>query len=160
MSSLQNIAGSNHTCQVTLINGTLKNNITHEIEFRTINSLDISEGEKIRMKVVHSMFDLEKDLFHPRVYENLPLEVMPQMLELVQQFVYFKGVNKWKGAKSAELRPYYSSLKRLYEVIMGWNTPELFLRGPGKLRKKGKRKRKYEDDDDWKPNSRGSGFKL
>ena len=83
--SLEAIAGSNHTCILSITDRgkTYRNDLTHEYEMKNINSLD-SEGMKIRYKVVLALFSYNKDLFHPRSFDEVPLELMPRLLELVQ----------------------------------------------------------------------------
>ena len=126
-SSLESIATSNHVCAVTMTNRQIKNKVTNEVEFRNINTLDVSEGEKIRLKVVFAMFTLETDLFSPKNFEDLDLELMPRLLEIAQKELgfknYGKGVVKRKGRAGA-VDP---TLNRIYEVVMGWNTPLLFI---------------------------------
>lgn len=157
ISSLQAIGESNHTVALTM-GKKLKNHITNEVEIRNINMLDVSEGEKIRLKVVFAMFTLETELFTPRAFEDIPLELMPRLLEIAQQEIGFKGYGKGVTKRKSRGRGVEDpTLQRMYDVIMGWNTPQLFIRGAGKLRKK-KRKRVPDEDEDWKPNNRGSGW--
>ena len=124
--SLQSIAASNHTCLVTLNSGTIGNKVTHEDEFRNINALE-NEGQKIRYKVIVSLFTLKTVAFNPRDFQHFPLELMPHLLELVQhQMGYGRyGRDVWK----APIRKKGSNprLTRVYEVIHGWSMmPSLF----------------------------------
>eukprot|EP00985_Skeletonema_marinoi_P011925 scaffold5652_cov113-Skeletonema_marinoi.AAC.2 len=145
--SLQSIAESNHTCLVTLNSGKNGNFHTNEDKFRSINALE-NEGQKIRYKVIAALFTLKTIEFNPREFQHIPLELMPRLLELVQQQMgygkYGRGV--WKApvrAKGSNPR-----LTRVYE------------RGPGKRKKKAAKKRKHAfafkeaDDEEWKPKSR------
>ncbi len=167
--SLQSIAESNHTCLVTLNNGTNGNKVTHENEFRKINMLE-NEGQKIRYKVIVSLFTLKTVAFNPRDFQHIPLGLMPRLLELVQQQMgYGKyGREVWK----APIRKKGSNprLTRVYEVIHSWSMmPSLFAvscssfllafisarpniffnhfislqRGPGKKKRKAAKKRKH-----------------
>jgi hypothetical protein len=124
--SLQTIAESNHTCQVWLNCGSNGNRLTHENEFRNINALD-NVGQKIRYKVSASLFTLESITFNPRDFQNIPLELMPLLLELVQQELGCGkyGREVWKApirAKGSNPR-----LTRVYQVVHGWTMlPSLF----------------------------------
>ena len=124
--SLQTIAESNHTCLVTLNKGNNGNLDTRENEFRKINALE-NEGQKIRYKVIVSLFTLKTIAFNARDFQHVPLELMPRLLELVQQQMgYGKyGREVWKApvrAKGSNPR-----LTRVYEVIHGWSmVPSLF----------------------------------
>eukprot|EP00986_Skeletonema_menzelii_P019458 scaffold28069_cov148-Skeletonema_menzelii.AAC.2 len=145
--SLQTIAESNHTCLVTLNEGKNGNSVTHENDFRNINALE-SEGQKIRYKVILSLFTLKTIAFNPRDFQHIPLELMPRLLELVQQEMGYGryGREVWKApirAKGSNPR-----LTRVYE------------RGPGKRKKKAVKKRKHAfafkeaDDEEWTQKSR------
>ena len=153
-----------------MVPGSVQNNITNEIELRKINSLDVSVGEKIRLKVVFAMFTLKTDLFDPRSFYELPLELMPRLLDLVQREFGFKGYGKGivkRKTRGGDIDP---TLDRIFQTVTEWNTIELVNRGPGKLRKKPKkkktRKRKRfgeeeedcEDDEEWTMKNRGAGF--
>jgi len=164
--SLAAIVDSNHVCQLTVSSGksTYMNYRTQEDEMKNINALALEdEGMKIRYKVVLALFTINTDLFDPRGFDDVPLELMPRLLEIAQQDLGHDGfgleIRKWCGRNPA--------LSRIYEVMMGWNTPLLFVRGPGELPRKkkqqrkvldsklsGKKKRKRKapnDDDEWKP---------
>lgn len=117
------------------------------------------------------MFTLEiEDLFDPRSFDEVPLELIPRLLEMVQQEIGFKGYGKAVSKRKTRGKYVDPNLDRLYTVFTEWNTPLLVQRGPGKLRrkkptkKKRSRKRKIGDDDDdscdedWSMNNRGAGF--
>ena len=125
---LQSIATSNHTCALTMVDGTFKNDVTREIETRNINLLD-SEGMKIRYKVVMALFTFNPDLFHPRSFDEVPLELMPRLLELVQCEVGYGGfgVGVSKVTRKRRANGFNPTLRRLYQVVTEWNTPELVL---------------------------------
>ena len=122
-----------------------------EDEFRKINALE-NEGEKIRYKVVLALCVLNKDLYDPRSFNDIPLELMPKLLELLQQEVGCKGFGEGI-VKSVRKRNTINRLSNLYEAIHQWPAfPSLFSRGPGKLKRKRKRKLKVADEDeDWAP---------
>jgi len=175
--SLQAIVDSNHVCQLTVSSGksTYMNYRTQEDEMKNINVLAlVNEGKKIRYKVVLALFTTHPDvfnpnLFNPRGFDDVPLELMPRLLEIAQQDLGHDGFGEEIcGKRTRYGHPWYGrdpALSRIYEVMMGWNTPLLFVRGPGELPRKKKqqskvldskmsvkkRKRKASDDDEWKP---------
>jgi hypothetical protein len=124
--SLQAIAESNHTCLVTLNKGNISNNVTHENGFWNINALD-NEGQKIRYKVIAALYTLKTIKLKQCDFQHVPLELMPRLIELVQQEMgygkYGRGI--WKApirAKGSNPR-----LTRVYEVVQGWSMmPSLF----------------------------------
>jgi len=93
--------------------------VTHENEFRNINSLD-DEGQKIRFKIIAALFTLETIAFNSSDFQNVPLELMPRLLELVQQELGYGryGREVWK----APIRAKGSNpcLTRVYELVHGW----------------------------------------
>jgi len=148
--SLEAVANSNHTLKLIMTNGKYKNDLTREDEVRNINTLrkktegvkdstlfDTSEteGQKIRYKVVLALFSMNTDLFSPTNFEHLPLELMPRLLELAQHEIGYNGYGEgsvrygqgvtWSTEKKRKdgIDPY---LNRVYEVVIGWNTPLLF----------------------------------
>ena len=126
--SLQTIANSNHTCKVLLVEDGKKyrNDITHEYELKNINTLDESEGMKIRYKVVLSMFKLNQDLFHPRSFDDIPLELMPRLLELCQQELGFGGYGKGIVERTKKMSS-KNTLRRIYQAFTEWNIPLLVM---------------------------------
>ena len=125
--SLRTIADSNHSCQLIMTDNCYKSNVTHEKEMRNISKLE-NEGQKIRYKVVLALFAFgNEELFNPRVFDDLPLELMPRLIEIVQQEVGYncfgKGVvDKVRKTKSKKM------LCRLYKLFHGiGNLPLLFV---------------------------------
>jgi hypothetical protein len=169
--SLQSICDCNHTCCVK-ITGANRQDIQNET-IRKINALDASEGKKVRLKVLLAMNETNKDLYDPSSFADVPLELMPRLLEMVQQDIkYNKDDVNLVAKKPKKQQRWYrrqtsdpdSSLNRLYEVITSWNTPLLFARGAGVLKAKKKRnankpsrkRRKFgdvdfDDDEPWVP---------
>ena len=100
--------------------------------------------------------DVNKDLYNPRSFDKVPLELMPCLLEMLQQGIGYNGFGKdiapkrMLGKKSdrkyrrwnpltrkPETTPSKNdvSLSRLYEVITSWQgLPQLFSRGPGVMK--------------------------
>jgi Ran GTPase-activating protein (RanGAP) involved in mRNA processing and transport len=167
--SLQAIVDSNHVCQLTVSSGksTYMNYRTQEDEMKNINALALEdEGKKIRYKVVLALFTTNPNLFNPRGFDDVPLELMPRLLEIAQQDLGHDGFGL-EICKRSRCYGRDPTLGRIYEVMMGWNTPLLFVRGPGELPRKKKQQRKVldskvfekkkrkrmasDDDDEWKP---------
>ena len=125
-SSLEAIVESNHTCVLTTTRreGKYRNDLTHEYEMKKINALD-SEETKIRYKVVLALFSYNKDLFHPRSFDDVPLELMPRLLELIQLEVGYGEFGNGITERSVKKKKSPHTLRRLYQVVTEWNTPEL-----------------------------------
>jgi hypothetical protein len=74
--------------------------VTHLLQFilyiflRQINALDATEGKKIRYKVVLALNHVNTDLYNPRSFDNVPLEMMPFLLEMLQQGIGHNGFGK------------------------------------------------------------------
>eukprot|EP00574_Skeletonema_japonicum_P001287 CAMPEP_0201741184 /NCGR_PEP_ID=MMETSP0593-20130828/46684_1 /ASSEMBLY_ACC=CAM_ASM_000672 /TAXON_ID=267983 /ORGANISM="Skeletonema japonicum, Strain CCMP2506" /LENGTH=750 /DNA_ID=CAMNT_0048235513 /DNA_START=170 /DNA_END=2419 /DNA_ORIENTATION=- len=152
--SLDSIAGSNHTCALAMTGH--NHNDSFEETIRKINSLDVREGAKIRYKVVLAINHVNSDLYNPRSFDSIPLELMPSLLEMLQQRIGYNnfgkeiapktmpnmGVSKsysshgtWNPLtrkREKEASKDVESLSRLYEVITSWQSlPQLYARGPG-----------------------------
>ena len=160
--SLQTIANSNHVCEV-IITGQNRRSLQNET-IRKINALDVSEGKKVRLKVVLALNEINRDLFDPNAFQDIPLELMPRVFELAQQDVSNYGVN----IKLVKKEPYrrhreeptadpHSALNRIHGIVTSWNTPLLFTRGSGVLKATKKKatgkvnrrkRRKFGDEDD------------
>jgi hypothetical protein len=102
------------------------NHETHENGFWNINALE-NEGQKIRYKVVLSLFTLKTIKLNHCDFQHVPLELMPRLIELVQQEM---GYGKYgRGIWKAPVRRKGSNpcLTRVYEVVHGWSMmPSLF----------------------------------
>lgn len=150
--SFQTIANSNHTCAVKLSNMNQDN--LFEETIRKINARVVSAAEKIRYKVILALNRVNENLCDPRGFDDVPLELMPQLLEILQQDIGCNGFGKGLGPKywdrtkrtrfmwNTELGRSIDTdrtLPRLFEVIKASpNLPLLFQRGAGKL--EGKKK--------------------
>ena len=173
--SLDGIANSNHVCAVKM--SLVDVGDTYEVTVYKINALDTSVGKKIRLKVVLAINDANRGLFNPLGFDNIPLELMPRLLELVQQEIKHsedsvdikhKTTNKADRWAQSDWDSEYnhrtfhrSSLNRLFETITAWNTPLLFARGAGEIKttkralqikkkkpSKRRKRRTFGDDDD------------
>ena len=56
--------------------GAKQHNTYYEERIRKINALNASEGKKIRYKIVLALNEANKDLYDPRRFDELPLELM------------------------------------------------------------------------------------
>jgi len=148
-SSLDSILNSNHSCR--LVTSGLNYRGMYEGELGNINSLD-NEGEKIRYKIVLALCQMNKELYDPKMFDDIPLELMDKVLELVQLEIGCKGYGKGI-VKSVKKRNTINRLSNIYETIHQWpDFPSLFSRGPGKKKRKPKRKFKVADEEeDWMP---------
>ena len=156
--SLDSIANnSNHTCCLTVAGCNYKGIYEHEL--RKINALE-DEGEKIRYKVVLALCSLNKDLHNSQSFDDIPLELMPNLLELIQLEIGYNGYGMEIGNR--KIKSTINSLNKIYETIHQWPAfPSLFSRGPGKdcLTKTGKLKTKrgkrvakaLDEDEDFLP---------
>ena len=50
------------------------------VTFCQVNELDVAEGVKIRYKVVFALTEVNKDLYDPRSFNDVPLELMPYLI--------------------------------------------------------------------------------
>ena len=124
--SLDTIANSNHTCKLILTVGKFRNDITNEDELRKINSLDVSEGMKIRYKVVLAMFTLKQIEFDPSMFNDIPLELMPYALSMAHQEIGFRGFGRGimkrqkREKKQNSWQNIEPTLNRLHSVFTEW----------------------------------------
>ena len=171
--SLQSIASSNHSCSVMMANGNIGNSNAKTIaKVRTgrrmkyrassptltpfpiclqINSLE-NEGLKVRLKVLLAINRSNQELYNALPLGDIPLELFPMLLELVQQTVVDDTILKFNLGKI--------SLRRIFDLLTGFNLQLLFERGsglrkvkvttllPAKKKKPKKKKRRFGDEDD------------
>jgi hypothetical protein len=115
--SLRSIIDSNHSCQLYLSDNNWGNGETHEVEIRKMNAFE-NEGKTIRYKLVLAMFTLKTIPFNPHGFHSISLELMPRLLEFVQQEMGHDGFGKdiWKTTKKGKAT---RCLTRVYEVMSG-----------------------------------------
>ena len=84
--------------------------------------LDVVLTERLFANLVSFLYQL----FDPRSFDDVPLELMPRLLELVQQELGYNGfgtdVTYTRRRNSYNKDP---TLRRLYEVFTSWNIPLL-----------------------------------
>ena len=120
-----------------------------EQELLAINTNNfISIKQKIRRKVVLALCGVDGGLFDLSHLNDLPLKLMPRVLELIQEFTASRGKEliRIHTATRTDLigkQTEKDALSRLFHILRGWELPLLFenlkpKRGPAA----GKRKRK------------------
>lgn len=106
----------------------------------------MSIQQKIRKKVVLALCGCRSkvELFDLSHFNDLPLQVMPRVLELIQE--HSKKRTKLYLKKPEQLEK--DALTRLFHTLRGWELPLLFenirrpsLEGSGKKRKRRKTRR-------------------
>lgn len=142
--TMDSIVESNHTCKV------YKHDINKpwvvaqrppiETEVLRINDgRNISIQQKIRKKVVLALCGVDGGLFDLSHLNVLPLQLMPRVLELIQQH----SQSRTRAVNSMPNQLEKDALTRLFHTLRGWELPLLFenLRGPSATDTTGKRKR-------------------
>ena len=139
---------------------------SYEEAIRRINSLDVSEGKKIRYKMVLALTmpddkgEVGKKLFKIRAIDHVPLEIMPKLFEMLHQRIGYngfgEGITKLAEGRWDPLFHYSSSqleragvgprlsLDRIYSIVRGWNIQLLFERGSGVMKVKMEKEVKAE----------------
>jgi len=119
--SMDSIAnGSNHSCVALSINVSSMREM--DLEILGINGDEEATIEqKIRMKVVLALCGLDGSLFDLGHFNDIPLQLMPRVLELIQQH------NAGRNNMCSEMQLEKDSLSRLYHTLRGWEMPSLFV---------------------------------
>ena len=119
-SSMDSIIESNHICiPYTYDTGNLMLAAQRpliESEVFLINNWDINIKQKIRQKVILALCGVDGSLFNLSYFNDLPLGVMPRVLELIQEHTTIRmartvGWNKKKMERDA--------LSRLFHTLRG-----------------------------------------
>jgi len=142
--SMDSIIGSNHTCQIFTYNIDSPTAIDQrpylEREVFMINGWEVSIQQKIREKLVLALCGVDGGLFDLSSLNDLPLGVMPRVLELIQKHTTMRRSSK------PPIQLEKDALTRLFHTLRGWELPLLFenLGGPSAKAKgtTGKRKRR------------------
>ena len=152
-SSMNSIIESNHTCIPNAFDLSSTRPFL-ELELFVININDaITVKQKIRKKVVLALCGVEEGgLFDLSHFNDLPLGVMPRVLEMIQEHTDMRTKVCHKYAPGQLEK---DALTRLFHTLRGWELPLLFenLNGSstnaGELKKKQTR-RLIEDLDNLK----------
>ena len=140
--SMDSIIESNHTCFAYTYD--FKNVSVAirqpplEREVFNINANDyISVQQKIRKKVILALCGVLGELFDLSHFNDLPLQLMPRVLELIQEHTETRRVN------NTPVQLEKDALSRLFHTLRGWELPSLFENlSPNKKGVAGKRKRR------------------
>lgn len=123
--SIDSIIESNHTCKVYTYDDS---NVTVraqrpplEREVTKINAHnEMSIQQKIRVKVVLALCRQDGELFDLSHFNDLPLGVMPRVLELIQEHTAMRRI----ACNENQLK--IDALSRLFHTLRGWELPLLF----------------------------------
>jgi len=151
--SMDSIVESNHTCVPYTFDVSKPSIVAQrpplEQELLTINTNNfISIKQKIRRKVVLALCGVDGGLFDLSHLNDLPLKLMPRVLELIQEFTASRGKQliRIHTATRTDLigkQTEKDALSRLFHTLRGWELPLLFENlKPKKGLAAGKRKRK------------------
>jgi len=151
--SMDSVVESNHTCMAYTYD--IKNATvvaqrppieTEVLTINTNNFIDIKK--KIRRKIVLALCGVDGGLFDLSHLNDLPLKLMPRVLELIQEFTASRGKEfiRIHTATRTDLigkQTEKDTLSRLFHTLRGWELPLLFENlKPKKGLAAGKRKRK------------------
>lgn len=123
--TLNSVVESNHTSAYL---------IHPEAERNRISSLDAAITEinlggplrndtteqRIRKKVILALSGLDGELFNLHYFNDLPLQLMPRVLELLQEHAEFR-IRRY-----CEFHLEIEALSRLFHTLRGWELPLLF----------------------------------
>ena len=147
--TMNSILDCNHTCliatndavmrklsliqaEVTFINGNMNGD-----ELGELLPTRLPIKKKIRNKVVLALCGVEGELYDLSLLDDLPLQLMPWVLELIQEHTRIRKMHYEDEDDQLEK----DALSRLWHTLRGWHLPLLFdnLHGPPTRRCKRKR---------------------
>ena len=115
----------------------VKNHTTKDGELRSTKK-DITNIKKnIRKKVVLALCGVDGELFDLSLLNDLPFQLMPRVLELIQEHTIMRQDHYKYGDKKLEKE----ALSRLYHTLREWKLPLLFDSLHGLPIRRSKRKR-------------------
>jgi len=126
--SMDSIIESNHTClpfTVELSNSSTRPFLELELFMTNMND-DISIKQKIRKKVVLALCGVEGELFDLSHFNDLPLGVMPRVLELIQEHSDMRTKVCHTHSHLIPDQLEKDALTRLFHTLRGWELPLLF----------------------------------
>ena len=88
------------------------------------NGVDISIQQKIRMKVILALSGVDGSLFDLSHFNDLPLQLMPRALELIQEHTMHRTRAVTVRRLPRQLEK--DSLSRIFHTLRGWELPLLF----------------------------------
>ena len=125
--SMDSIVESNHRCIIKysvrdmpiVAQRLLMNRPPLKREVASINGNDyMSIKEKIRKKVVLALCGVDGGMFDISCFNDIPLHLMPRVLELIQEHASMRIASPVQLKKDA--------LSRLFHTLRGWELPLLF----------------------------------
>ena len=140
--SMDSIVNSNHTCRAYTYD--IKNLLERvgrprlEREVLEINDMDIGIQQKIRKKVALALCRVDRELVDITYLNDIPLQLMPLVLELIQEHTLYRS-EAWRCVPK-ELEK--DALSRLFHTLRGWELPLLFENLNRPSANSGKRKRR------------------
>ena len=125
--SMDSIIESNHTCVIYAWDSKNKESLSKrsdlELESLCINEDDISTKQKIRKKVVLALCGgADGSLFDLSHLNDLPLQLMPRVLELIQKHTKLRTM----AVKNIPKQLDKDALSRLFHTLRAWELPLLF----------------------------------
>jgi len=121
--SMDSIINSNHSCRVytdTKNRSIVAQRPPLEQEVLNINEGKYTIGQKIRKKVVLALCGVDGGVFDLSHFNDLPLGVMPRVLELIQEHTTVRR------NKNSPEQLEKDALSRLFHTLRGWELPILF----------------------------------
>ena len=122
--SMDSIIGSNHTCQIFTYDINNPTAIDQrpplEREVFMINGWEVNIQQKIREKLVLALCGVDGGLFDLSSLNDLPLGVMPRVLELIQKHTTMRRSSK------PPIQLEKDALTRLFHTLRSWELPLLF----------------------------------
>ena len=141
--AMDSIVECNHRCLPYTydINRERSQRSLMEQELISINAdKDMSVQQKIRQKVILALCGVDGGLFDLSHLNDLPLQLMPRLLALVQGHTFVRN----RAVRRVPVQLEKDALTRLFHTLRGWELPLLFgnLHGSCASSTTGKRKRK------------------
>ena len=140
--SMESIIECNHKCRVYTYDYKKPSLVVRrpylEQKVININKGDYSIQQKIRKKVVLALCGVDGGLFDLSHFNDLPLQLMPRILELIQEHTTVRSCS----VMPIQLKK--DALSRIFHTLRGWELPLLFenLNTPSSNVTTGKRKRR------------------
>ena len=135
---MDSIIESNHTCVPLTYDidaaSVVKQRPLLEREVFMINSGDYYKSDetikqKIRKKVVLALCGVDRGLFDLSYFNDLPLQLMPRVLELLQEHTMHRKIVVRSLPQRLIGHPNQleiDALSRLFHTVRGWELPLLF----------------------------------
>jgi len=143
--TMDSIVESNHACMpftYQAINLYQRPPLEQELYAISVNN-DMSIQQRIRKKVILALCGVDGGLFDLSHLNDLPLQLMPRVLELIQGHTDART----QAVRSRPIQLEKDALSRLFHTLRGWELPLLFenLRASSATDTTGKRKRKTRE---------------